>query len=80
MDLAELSEQSSALPDQFWAPKGEAKSAEPTDDRSYLMFKKDQKSEGFVAEFGDESGVPINLAKEKVRKMVIFISPNMSQS
>ena len=44
------------------------------------MFKKDQKSEGFVAEFGDESGVPINLAKEKVRKMVIFISPNMSQN
>ena len=44
------------------------------------MFKKDQKSEGFVAEFGDESGVPINLAKEKLRKMVIFISPNMSQS
>ena len=39
MDLAELSEQSSALPDQFWAPKGEAKSAEPTDDRSYLMFE-----------------------------------------
>ena len=40
----------------------------------------DKKGEGFVAELGDESGVPINLAKEEVRKMVIFISPNMSQS
>ena len=44
------------------------------------MFKKDQKSEGFVAEFGDESSVLINLAIKEVRKMVIFISPNISQS
>ena len=35
----QLLEQSSAITGQFWAPKGEAKSAEPTDDRSYLRFK-----------------------------------------
>ena len=37
--LAEYSEQSFTLPDQFWALQGDAKSAETTDDRSYLQVQ-----------------------------------------
>ena len=37
--LAEYSEQSFTLPDQFWALQGDAKSTKTTDDRSYLQVQ-----------------------------------------